>query len=429
MSNLSGIRFILPVLFSVGIFLLIDIIELISPFYAGDSWAYYQLMLVYFFSGFFLVTPFFTTQYKKFDFNFSALSASRVIKYTSILSFVGVLFVILDRIYIQGVDYSHGISNAREEWRNGAVSRGGVSSIFSVLGNLLYPLIYASYILIIIFYEDIKNSFKELIFVIFVVVIFSLIIGGRTEVLVLTGLFISTTVIRVLLGKKFMPRRLSGRIFILLGGLLFFVGFVFYLRMGNSNVSMDFYISSLLSRHEGRLAVGARIDSLTPIEAVMDAVVIYIVHVKWIFQDILNNSQNLFGNSSLNQFFSILSSRAGVDLSYFGYDEIWTHHGRWISFPGSVWHDFGWVGVIIISNVMYLIFAIFNFTLVKIKYLKKNLQLVFLIWYAIFIAIFIMSAFASLLSVVSFIYLCLMSAFIMVLIVLLDLTVGRRVVV
>lgn len=70
-----------------------------------------------------------------------------LIKLALILSLVGTLALIYDKIIVQGIDYSAGLAYAREQWRRAGELRGeGVSSIGSILGYL----IGSSYIIAII---------------------------------------------------------------------------------------------------------------------------------------------------------------------------------------------------------------------------------------------------------------------------------------
>ncbi len=135
--------------------------------------------------------------------------------------------------------------------------------------------------------------------------------------------------------------------------------------------------------------------------------VVYVVHVKWVFQSILSDDAVLQGDAFLNQVFWILSSRGGLDLSSFGYDLNWTHSGNWISLPGAAWHDFGAVGVLLISLFSFSIMLVMGVALHFLSRFGGRAQVVFLISYSVFLTVYVMSPFAFLLDVVEFVYMVL----------------------
>lgn len=408
-----------PCLLMFFVFIAIDLVEFFSPFSGyGDVPGYYMMMAIYLLAGLPLLIPFLLIRY---DFQFSerhVYFASRYGWLFLLLGFLGISGILFDRIFIQGVDYSGGISAARENWRELSTSREGVSSPFSVLGNIFYPNVFSSIILTLVFYERLSKRLIRLLAGLVVVVLFSLIIGGRTSILVLAAVTLSALVMRRMIGLSLAPR---GFVKYGLLGLLFcifFTGLVFYWRMVNSPVDFSSYAVSLVGRHGGYLKPGDELVNVDIFDALMYSIVVYVVHVKWVFQSILANEFILQGNAFFNQVMWILSTRGGVDLSVIGYDYNWTHSGNWISLPGALWHDFRWLGVLLGSFGVYGFFSLIFIVLIKSTCLGDRLKVWWVLASVALIAVFIFSPFVFLLDVVEFTYLilglCLMLVFLFV---------------
>lgn len=390
------------------VFIAVDFVEFLSPFagYGGEE-GYYMMMAVYLLAGLPLVIPFFFTRY---SYSFSERHVQFAGSYAwffLVLAIFGVSSILFDRVFIQGVDYSGGISAARENWREISTSREGVSSPFSVLGNIFYPNVFSSVILTLIFYERLSKRLVRLVAGLLVVVVFSLIIGGRTSVLVLAAVSVSSLAVRRMIGLPITPRGFIK--YGLLGVLLCisFAGLIFYWRMASSPVDFSVYASSLVGRHGGYVKADSEMADADILDALMYSIAVYVVHVKWVFQSIQAEDFFLQGNAFLNQVMWILSTRGGVDLSVVGYDYNWTHSGNWISLPGALWHDFRLPGVFVGSLVVYSLFALV-FSLVEVsEILGDRLKVWFVLASTVLISIFIFSPFVFLLDVVEFTYLVL----------------------
>lgn len=408
MRYISGLRFLFPLFVALVIFLFIEVIEFFSPFGGYGSYVdYYLMMFLYFFGGVVVLLPLSLLRYEISLSSKALLWSGQMANLFCFMALLGVFMVIYDRVFIQGVDYSQGVSAAREDWRAVSTARTGVSSPLSVLGNILYPLVFISVIINFVFYETIGRSFLRLVFCFLIVICFSLVIGGRTSVLILMCVALGACVLRFQLGKSFLPAKFLGVASLALISCLAFSGLIFYWRMAGSTVDFSQYASSLVERHGGYIKVGESVGDSTVFEALLYSVVVYVVHVKWVFQSILTDNAVLQGNAFLNQVFWILSSRGGFDLSIFSYDLDWTHSGKWISLPGATWHDFGSVGVLLISMFLFSLMFAMGSALLFFSRFGGRFQVLFLVIYSAFLTVFVMSPFVFLLDVVEFVYMVL----------------------
>lgn len=418
-GRLSGGRLLFPCVLMFFVFAFVELVEYFSPFAGyGDAGNYYLMMAIYLLSGLPLMLPFLLIRY---DFEFSDRHVQFASRYGWIflaLGFVGISSILFDRILIQGVDYSQGISAARENWRELSTSRSGVSSPFSVLGSIFYPNVFSSIILTLVFYERLTSRLFRLLAGLVVVILFSLIIGGRTSILVLAAVVVAALVMRRVIGLTVAPRGFIKYGLLGLFVCVSFAGLIFYWRMVNSPVDFSSYAASLVGRHGGYVKPGRELVDVDIFDALMYSIVVYVVHVKWVFQSILADQFNLFGNAFLNQIMWILSTRGGVDLTVIGYDYNWTHSGNWISLAGALWHDFRGIGVLLGSFCVYSLFSLIFIVLIKSRRLGDRLKVWWVLAGVVLIAVFIFSPFVFLLDVVEFTYLilglCLMLVFLFV---------------
>lgn len=397
----SGIRLLLPMVMMLSVYALIEIVEGLSPFAGfGDLRGYYAISAVYAFFGCFLVLPFAFVHYEARITSQLLIRARQYADVCICVAGLGLLFLAFDRMFIQGVDYSGGISAARENWREIATSRGGVSSPFSVFGNLMYPTVFVSLLLSIVFYDFLRGSMLRIIGGAIIVFGFSLLIGGRTSILVFLCVILGGLNVRVLLGQRFFPRKFFKYCLIMFSACVFFAGLIFFWRMSGSNVGFDSYALSLVARHNGYVRAGVELGDVSMLDALIYSLAVYFVHVKWIFQAVLSDSY-LHGHAFLNQVFWILSTRGGLD---FGIDYNWTYSGRWISLAGAVWHDYGVFGASFISLALYSISALIICGCIFLRKLSVDTSISVIVMAGAFFAFFIVSPFASLLEVVEYIY-------------------------
>jgi hypothetical protein len=265
------------------------------------------------------------------------------------LSFLGLFSLIYDRVVLQGVDFSQGIAVARHLWRKSQEGREGVSSIFSVVGYLFGFTFFVATSLGHLHWEFLRRRTRWGIigFACFLVAINSLLTGGRSIVLVQLAMVVAVCGIRSIIGLKMMPGR-GARIW--LGatvGLVLAVGYslyVFSARAEVNNVRPEKYVVGML------WYLGATpTDSFYDLNVLPESVAAttqfatvagaYLTHSYGSFESVLE-MQDTPGTVSFG-FVRLLFARLGFGENS---DTEWSLSGRFLSMPGSLWYDFGWIG-------------------------------------------------------------------------------------
>jgi len=119
---------------------------------------------------------------------FSAISWRYVLWGPLILSFVGLCFLMFDRVYYQGINYTQGVAVAREAWREAGEARGGgVSSAFSLLGNLLSNAYFLPMMYLIVSGNRVPRGVRNMALCVVFVLLFgtSALSGGRSNILLI----------------------------------------------------------------------------------------------------------------------------------------------------------------------------------------------------------------------------------------------------
>jgi hypothetical protein len=388
-----------PILFwSVSVFLFVEVCDLLLPFssvYAGQKSyvIYYGFFLVYFlFLG---LSAFWKCSIR------CALPEINTVKRVSLLFLLVALFslflVLYDRIFIQGVNYSDGVALARESWRAGASGRRGASSVYNVVGNLLFPLVYFSFVLSYIFYERHKVFGLYIVFSSILILSFSVITGGRELLLVLVAVIISSSILRNFQGLSLVPKGLGFKFFLVILVMFLFAIYIAYSRSQSYTEGLAWYASSLASRLGGSQAESSMLGQFTP-EIVMP-VLIYVAHVKWVFLNLIENS--VFGGlSTFRQAFLMLDEYTPITKGLVYFDPP-SYTPNWISLIGSIYYDAGVIGFIVFC--FFSFFAVFVLSLVfKVRQFNRSMFSVF--FSVFFLSILVMAPFAFIFEIVQFIY-------------------------
>ena len=127
----------------------------------------------------------------------------------ALLGVVGVMLILVDRVHYQGIEYGSGIAGAREQWRqSGEERQGRVSSVFSFVGNMIWPWAYISLGMILAGWESLRQ-FPRILFL-FVALAsllgFSTLNGGRTSLLLALAFIPCVGCARKRAGLSFLPR-------------------------------------------------------------------------------------------------------------------------------------------------------------------------------------------------------------------------------
>lgn len=383
--------------FYLAVFLGIEGLDVFLPYSAASEDIYSYL--VYYFFNFSVFVGLLIFSFFSFPFGEKLYVSSWVLKasiFCFIVSFIGVSLIYWDRVYIQGVDYSQGVSVAREAWREQASIREGVSSFYSVVGNLFFPFVYVSLMFSVIYGDYFKSSFWLFVLSIILVLGFSLMTGGREAVLVFIAILVSSIAFRIYVGFSWLPRRLFvTAIFIFSLALLYSI-YISLLRAEGSGFEVDEYAYLTAKKLMGAADPGL----LTVIPDSLAPVALYFVHVKWVFIDIASCG-SCEGVSTFRLIYALFVGYLGGLFGGGGDIALVEYYPNWISLNGSLYYDFGWVGVFLII-FPYLFFKITLDGLVGVSEQRFNFFAV--ISYVFFISLVVFAPFAFLLEIVQFFY-------------------------
>lgn len=280
------------------------------------------------------------------------------------MSLMGFIFLIYDKIYIQGIDYSAGVAIAREQWRQLGEDRADqASSVFSIFGYLFGSAYYVAAVLAITQIKMLSSAQRvNVLLVCFLMALAnSVITGGRSNVL-LFGVFIIGAMAsrRELHFRKLLRGRIQRWILILATGLaVWYTIFVFYQRADASELNGTEYLLDFLpflglesiAWYRNMLDDGM----LSSLSAVLVLAASYITHSFATTAAIMDGpieDKTIIFVHSIN-----LLSKLG--LANHPNDE-WFLSGRFPSFPGALWHQFGGIGFVLGSLLLGAASAIAN---------------------------------------------------------------------
>lgn len=287
----------------------------------------------------------------------SIAALERLIWLSLAMSVIGFLSLCFDRVVLQGIDFSNGIAAARQLWRIAGEGRESVSSIFSVVGYLLGFTFFVSTTLAHLHWENLRKRtrFGVVAIAFLLVAAHSLLTGGRSVVLVQLACIVSVCGLRAILGVKMMPGR-GARIW--LGGsvaMILCVGYslyVFSARAELGDTLPERYAAGMLGYLGATPTAGFYKLNMMPSSAAATAQFAtvagaYLTHSYGTFESVLAMDMTPGGVSF--GFIRDLLSKLGV-----GEPEPaqWILSGRFLSVPGSLWYDFGWIGFFVGAAVV-----------------------------------------------------------------------------
>ena len=280
------------------------------------------------------------------------------------MSIIGFFFLTYDKVYIQGIDFSDGIAVAREEWRRGGEEREGqVSSIFSVMGYLMGSGYYVAAVLAVtqVRVLSARKRVWVLLGSFMLLMANSAITGGRSNVLLIAVFILGALAARGGLNlRKLFDTQAQRRTVIVAAGLaLAYTLFIFYQRAQASDVSaleyaLDFLPFLGLEADEWyrSLMEGSIASSLS---AILVLAVSYVTHsfatVATIIDAPTEEKTIMFLHIR-----GILNKLGLVNPP----DGDWFLAGRFPSFPGALWHQYGGIGFVFGSLLLGVISAFAN---------------------------------------------------------------------
>lgn len=276
-----------------------------------------------------------------------------IIKWSSILTITGNIFVFIDRVFIRGIDYSLGFRNARYQWD----ALGGGGSIISVLGNLMIPFSYCALFMGIFHWEALDKRSRLLGVIIgFAGQFFiAMMNGGRSNILLSLIFALVVCVIRKYMHKRFLPKFRGRTIWIILGGMavLIYVRSILYAFTGND-------LRYLILSVDG---AGAKLDPnyvSNPFMNTFIEISLYLLHGNFYTAQVIAHNPSL---SDLNHNISlrgimVLLARTPLFSSYkIELPNFDSGNGNFIALPGILLYDYGYIGFFIVCIVFGILFG------------------------------------------------------------------------
>ncbi|WHZ10401.1 MAG: hypothetical protein OJF60_000840 [Burkholderiaceae bacterium] len=272
---------------------------------------------------------------------FDLRAAPQLARLALVMSLIGLLCVLYDKIVVQGIDFSQGIVAAREQWRRlGEERDGAASSVFSVLGYLLGSGYFVAAVLAAtqIRTMTVRQRLRTLLAAAVLLLVGSAISGGRSSVLLLAAMVLGGTAARGSLSlRELFPRRRQRRALMVVA--LVAAGYtvnVFYLRAAASDLSAQRYATGFLAN------LGLQLDgwyrslldgsALSSLSAMVVLSVSYVTHSFATTAALVDLPPE--GKSVLFSHVAEILAKIGV-MAY--PDENWYLAGRFPSVPGALW--------------------------------------------------------------------------------------------
>ncbi len=288
--------------------------------------------------------------YCRDDTDFEGRQAGRLIVVGMILSFAGFGMLLFDKVLIQHIDFSQGIAIARELWRREGEIREGISSVFSLLGYLFGFTFIAAAALAHLRWESLRPAIRAiaLLGTALLVLANSLLSGGRSIILLQIAVFVATGVLRMLAGLKVFPGRVLRAIIWSSALLTLAIGYTVYVfseRAAAVGVDPSLYSVEIMAflggaptdRFQALTALPEGLSGVSQFAVIAGA---YLTHSFGTFESIMDMVAT--PGSATFVFFRSLLARLGLGDPIV---EGWILSGRFLSLPGVLWYDFGWLGM------------------------------------------------------------------------------------
>jgi hypothetical protein len=288
-----------------------------------------------------------------------APDAAHLGKFLSVLAVTAVLGLIAlayDRVMIQRVDLSGGIARARYAWFFAGEERlGGISSVYSFIGNLLWPCSYVVLTAVVLGWERLKGRRRLLLLLCSVatITLTSALNGGRTPTLLAGAAVISVCLTRATLGLRLLPAfSITTRQLVAMTGacVLAYFPYVAIQRSEATRQDARDYATGILYFGHGQWTSGVDLVDSLPETVSVYVYPVLLSGVQWVhpflvLQSVIENPERS-GSVLLSTPLSLVS-KVSVPLraSSRGMTAEWTYTGAFLSLPGALYHDLGFFGI------------------------------------------------------------------------------------
>lgn len=341
----------------------IPFIELLTPVTSGLSIQYklqshflnisYLLIVLLFFEISFRVKPLFRMVSNGVIIEREDGKVGKnVITFLGLVSFLGLISLSIDKIYIQGIDYTGGIAAAKYQLIEQGEERESASSIFSVLGYLLIGGCFWSFGLLLFNFEKLSSRYRMVMLVLNILTVFasSFLTGGRTSIIILIVFYLSIKVLRYSVQKPKTIFKGSGKLISISFSVLVigFVVYVFGSRATTNNIESFLYSETAIFWMQGKptnfFYTFKDIESIwVDIFYLSLIMIVYLVHPIWVLENQFYSPVK-FGDATFVGLKNILS-KIGLTTKPIP----WEYAGKFLSWPGGLLHDYGLFVMIVVA--------------------------------------------------------------------------------
>ena len=284
-------------------------------------------------------------------YNFDTSSAVFLVRSGILLSTLGIVFLLYDKIFIQKIDYLQGLAVARQEWRVlGEERSSAASSLYSAIGYLLGGAYFVSFSLLLSRYLILNDRERVayLLICVFLVFFNSAITGGRSSILLAIifgcfGYFTKNNIRHqrsLFKNESFMK---YFKFFLFFGA--FYSVYIFYERaLAGEQVIGAYGITFLeylgLAPNDWFAHVAYETD-WGAIASLLNLAISYLTHSLATTAAIVGSS-NQYGDAMFVNFMQI-----GAKFGILPQPSDWFMAGRFSSLPGALYFQYGMAGLLI----------------------------------------------------------------------------------
>jgi len=271
------------------------------------------------------------------------------------LSILGFCFLLYDKVFIQNIDYSHGLAFARQQWLDKSEARGeNISSPFSLLGYLFGGGFFLSLMLTLSKKESLSENKRAIFFILSCALLFAncIITGGRSSILLAVSL-VSFGFFYPNQNNQKKQWNIKNYKTVLALFFLFslcYILYIFYLRAAGTNVNIATYSQNFLSylglvskTWFSKIVFSWKIGEFL---AVINLAIAYLTHSLSTFAGIIEH-----GRSSGDSIFGLwltIGAKLGVTRSAAD----WFLSGRFPSLPGAIFMQWGFLGLVFSAGIL-----------------------------------------------------------------------------
>jgi hypothetical protein len=294
--------------------------------------------------------------YRDCEFSIRAKRISLLADISFLVCLAGVFFVLLDKVYIRGIDYTEGLRMGRY------IQYETASGFFGKLGNSLLSIWVPSIIVSSFFADKLKltNRIKFYFSSLLPPLIVCALSGGRSLILVLLCVLWLSFLLRTSSSIKILNFKIIflAALFSVIG--MSYSGYIFNNSSTMSNATMPILEYKTVYALGGVLDEGYK-SCKGVLECSSSLIVVYLFHGLWTTQQAM-----LTPNVEGGYLFALVDDFKNKLWGASSHDErLFADSGAFVSMPGAAFMEGGWFGVVIFSLCYGIIFSIVSKKLLK----------------------------------------------------------------